>query len=118
MNVKETLRLLCEISSTYSLEDFVYLYKDDQGYYVKYALIPGFPKNNRCLSKYTKYCECNKIYYLDNFTCSGNSGCRVGKPKLGCLHPDENWTVENPGKCACYYLNKIDMLCPTIYLKQ
>lgn len=97
-----------DCSENSELNDYVWLRKDEKGYYIEYAYLKGVPEYNRCLAEETKYREINKIYKLCTLTCSSTSGCKVGIPKKGCDYflCQQNWSIESPGKCACWYLEK------------
>ena len=101
---------------------FVYLRKDEQGYYIEYAFKEGCPHDNRCLSKYVtgkrnaeKALQINQIYELSAYTCSheceiGDNHCSPGHVKKDCSYVQhQDWTYEDPGKCACWDLRKIDL---------
>ena len=122
----ETLR----IAATYldRLDKYVYLREDEKGRYIEYAFIDGAPENNRCLSWYDKLqpnaLERNgynieewevkpvdELYELMMFSCGrentpGEGCCKPGHPKRNCAHAD-NWTFDEPCKCACWVLAEI-----------
>lgn len=98
------------------LNKFVYLRKDEKGYYLEYAFLDIPVPHNRCLSWYIKgyesetqlikpRFEVDKLHELVSFTCSKDSGCEVGKPALHCDFGRE-WTYDQPHKCACWHLDK------------
>lgn len=51
----EKIKFAAMLSNT--LDKYVYLRKDKNGYYVEYAFIAGAPHDNRCLSWYDSYQE-------------------------------------------------------------
>lgn len=51
----EKIKFAAMLSNT--LDEYVYLRKDKNGYYVEYAFITGAPHDNRCLSWYDSYQE-------------------------------------------------------------
>lgn len=112
-------------------ERYVYLRKDDKGYYIEWAFKEGVPHDNRCLSWYTqgdpipdnpvpkryytnyKPKEVDKIYRLNQYTCGrennkGKYRCIPGHPKEKCPAICSDWTYERPIKCACWDLVEVD----------
>jgi len=110
-------------------ENFVYLRKDENGkLYLEYAFIEGYPENNDCLSQYVKgqeddgfinQKEVDKIYSLSAFTCGNEHQedpdrvCKPGQRPKNCAFwehggYDCGWTYENPVKCACWDLEKVN----------
>ena len=93
----EKVRFYAAYNNT--LDKYVYLRKDNLGYYLEYAFIPGAPHDNRCIDWYSSYQEeayirngwvesegearlerlnlirygidekVNQIFYLQSFTC-------------------------------------------------
>lgn len=51
----EKIKFAAMLSNT--LHKYVYLRKDENGYYVEYAFLTGAPHDNRCLSWYDSYQE-------------------------------------------------------------
>ena len=51
----EKIKFAAMLSNT--LDKYVYLRKDENGYYVEYAFLTGAPHDNRCLSWYDSYQE-------------------------------------------------------------
>lgn len=51
----EKIKFAAMLSNT--LHKYVYLKKDENGYYVEYAFLTGAPHDNRCLSWYDSYQE-------------------------------------------------------------
>ena len=49
----EKIKFAAMLSNT--LHKYVYLRKDENGYYVEYAFLTGAPHDNRCLSWYDSY---------------------------------------------------------------
>jgi len=105
------------------LDKYVYLRKDDKGYYIEYAFADieeKYPHDNRCLSWYVKRdndptfvsMEVDKIYRLSSFSCSPDSGCSPGNPKLNCAYlagNTEKWSYDDPKKCACWHLETLNL---------
>ena len=115
------------------LESYVVLKEDERGRYIEWAFKDGAPHDNRCLSWYDswqpKALERNGhdldawknrlkpvgcIYELNEFACNrakkeGEEHCSAGHPCKKCFTTRTyNWTYEEPVKCACWYLEKID----------
>ena len=105
------INLLTELIKFKGLEHrFVYLRKDNNGLYIEYAFMVGHPHDNKCLSKYTEDLMLDTIYQLSEFSCS-DADCSPGHPKKECSYVKgmtPAWTSENPGKCACWYLENVD----------
>lgn len=115
------------------LSEYVYLREDENGRYIEYAFRDGAPHDNRCLDWYAKshptYSErhggwetpemsyglkpLDKIYRLSAFDCGRsdredpNERCTPGCPWKGCDWA-KGWLYEEPVKCACWHLSKID----------
>lgn len=113
------------------LDKYVILCEDEQGRYIKYAFIDGEPHDNRCLSWYDKLQpkalkrnghaidewklhEVGCMYKLHAFSCGcedkeGDEHCSPGHPSKKCLACQaKKWTYEEPVKCACWFLEKVD----------
>ena len=161
----EKVEFLATISNT--LDKFVYLRKDDKGFYIEYAFQEGAPHDNRCLSWYDSYQEkayirngwvkgttdkkdieylniirkkreekVGELFRLSSFTCGWEEYakdtleeakeswekyhpeepfnpedhiCKVGCPAKKCDMHTINWTYEEPVKCACWYLRKVEI---------
>lgn len=129
MTVRDFLIKLLEINGI--LDEYVVLKEDENGRYIEYAFKEGAIKDNRCLSWYDKphpnarvrngykpdhpIHETNKIYQLGLFSCGdqdkeGDEHCSAGHPKKRCLFEGcaQNWTYDEPVKCACWYLTSTD----------
>lgn len=115
------------------LDRYVILKEDEQGRCCEYAFMPGAPETNRCLSWYNKLqpialernghkveewniSQTGLIYYLNAFTCGyqnaeGDEQCKPGAPCKRCKEEGcaKKWTFDEPVKCACWYLVKVDL---------
>lgn len=114
------------------LNSYVYLREDEKGRYIEYAFKEGAPHDNRCLSWYAKshptyserhggwptpemnygLQEVDKIYKLTAFDCGRSflvpeERCTPGSPWKGCGWA-KDWLYEEPAKCACWYLEKVN----------
>lgn len=118
MTNEEIFKLGLEISGReHEKSKYVYLRKDDKGYFIEYAFIPGAPHDNRCLSKYVTGIDkintpmpVDKLYRLSHFTCGGEDGdgeCKVGSPNPSCSYCAGRWSYNSPHKCACWHLRVI-----------
>lgn len=116
-------------TATNNLERFVYLREDENGRYIEYAFIEGAPHDNRCLSWYDKLQpnalrrnghdinkwrlhEVDEIYQLNMMSCSkqdksGDEHCSPGHHCKNCDWMKDNWTYDEPVKCACWILEPI-----------
>ena len=133
MPTKENIELLRRYAELRDeLNKFVYLRANEHGdRYIEYAFIPGAPHDNTCLSWFNKIqvhailrnghnikdwkvSKLDEIYYLSKFDCgnSENTGehhCSPGHPCKKCLPIQaKNWTYEEPVKCACWYLRRVN----------
>ena len=57
MDREEFIKRKAHAIITKTLDDYVILRKDEQGYYIEYAFQEGAPHDNRCLSWYDSYQE-------------------------------------------------------------
>lgn len=96
----------------FPLHKYVYLREDGAGLYIEPVFINNYINKPRCLSKYTNECKVDNIYQLSSFTCSHDSGCDIGKPLEKCkgMNYFDNWTIENPVKCACWLLCELSIV--------
>ena len=112
-------------------ENFVWLKEDAEGRYIEYAFKEGVPHDNRCLSWYDKphpnawkrngykngrkIHNVNELYELSSYDCGeshklGNEHCSPGHPRKLCESLQcQDWTYEEPVKCACWVLHDIDL---------
>ena len=117
------------------LHNYVILKEDENGRYCEYAFAPGAPDENRCLSWYNKLqpkalarnghdidlwklTPVGGIYYLNAFTCGHQDKedpelrCKPGCPMKSCIDKGcaKRWTYDEPVKCACWYLETINLM--------
>lgn len=117
------------------LHNYVILKEDENGRYCEYAFAPGAPDENRCLSWYNKLqpkaltrnghdidlwklTPVGGIYYLNAFTCGHQDKedpelrCKPGCPMKSCVDNGcaKRWTYDEPVKCACWYLETINLM--------
>lgn len=128
----QKLKLYAELTDT--LDKYVILKEDEQGRYIEYAFREGAPHDNRCLSWYNKLQpkalkrndhdlnkwiikDVDEIYELFEYSCGKenwedeNERCTAGHPCKRCVDDGYayDWTYDEPVKCACWGLHKIDI---------
>ena len=131
MVTNEQLKMLERYAQlTGTRQNYVWLREDAQGNrYIEYAFMKGQPHDNTCLSWYDKLQpkalernghdqskwhlkEPDNIYELHQFTCGrqdmeGGMRCAPGHRPADCGYSFD-WTYDEPVKCACWYLERIN----------
>lgn len=114
------------------LDKYVVLKEDEKGRYIEYAFKEGAPHDNRCLSWYVtlqpkalkrnghdikewKLCEVGQIYRLLENNCGegdkkGDEYCAAGYLREKCRSNYPHWTYDEPVKCACWSLWRLEDL--------
>jgi hypothetical protein len=136
LETEPKLKLFVEILKHKNrIHKYVILKEDERGRYCEYAFAPGAPEDNRCLSWYNKLqpvalernghdvsewkiSPVGEVYFLNAFNCGQQDEtledfrCRPGHPSVKCMKGGcaMKWTYDEPVKCACWYLEKVNLM--------
>lgn len=95
------MKYLLKLVSKYSNMQYHFAeLKNNVAYYVTSGR--KIPEHCICYPKYKKLKD--GFYILNKYICSGNSGCRIGKPSPKCVKEG----IVNPRQCGKYMLDKIN----------